>query len=293
MLPKLSRVLFAVFILLPCPGRADPLIIAHRGACAEAPENTIPAIRAAVKARADGIEWDTRTTSDGHLILQHDATLKRFVGKDVRVKDLSFDQARRYDVGSRFGKQFAGTGMPTLREAIEAALPGAIPFIERKTGSAEQHLEVVRSLKATDKVVVISFDWQFLLRLRQLEPKLKIGASGSKKPDKEHFETLRRLRPEYVVWEAGGLRKNDVAAFHRLGAKIVVWTVDAPDKIRKFASWGVDRIITNDPAGARKALRQPTRSFRNRTSPNPPDSPRKCKRFRSSSVFRSGSGPTA
>ena len=246
-----------LFAALSLAAEVKPLIIAHRGASVVAPENTVPAIQAAVKVGADGVEWDTRTTADGHLILQHDDTLKRFVGKNVKIADLTFQQARSYDVGSWFAKRFAGTKMPTLREALETALPRLMPFIERKSGSPEQHLKTIRQLEAIDKVAVISFDWNFLARLRQLEPKLKIGTLGSKTLKENHLAAIRILHPEYVIWKSKDLRKSDIQTLHNLGTKVIVWTVDDPQEIRKFTAWGIDGIITNNPAQTRKSLGNP------------------------------------
>lgn len=233
-----------------------PIIIAHRGASVAAPENTLAAIRAAHDAGADWVEWDTRVTADGVLILQHDETLERFLGEKGKVKivDLSFSETQAYDMGWWFDKRFEGEKMPSLAEAIKIALPDAVPLIERKTGSAKQHVDVIRELKVADQVVVQAFDWKFLEQLRQLAPEIEMGALGSKPIQEKQFKQLFKLNPEYVGWGKADLKLSDVERFHEKEIKVLVWTVDEEEEIRKFVSWGIDGIITNKPAETQKVV---------------------------------------
>lgn len=232
------------------------LIIAHRGASALAPENTLASIQAAAEAGADGVEWDTRVTADGILILQHDDTLERYLGKKGKVKvvEMTFAESQHYDLGWWFAKEFEGEKMPTLQQAIEASLPKLMPLIERKTGSAQQHVEVIRKLKVEDRVVVQAFDWKFLKDLRRLAPEIRMGALGSKPIKEKQFKQLFALQPEYVGWGSGDLKRSDVERFHQKGIKVLVWTVDGEKEIAKFVEWGIDGIITNDPGNTRKVV---------------------------------------
>ncbi|MFK5923361.1 MAG: glycerophosphodiester phosphodiesterase family protein [Verrucomicrobiota bacterium] len=233
-------------------------IIAHRGASAVAPENTLVAIKAAAEAGADWVEWDTRVTADGVLILQHDETLEKYLGKKgrVEIEKMKFEESQTYDVGWWFAKSFEGARMPSLQQAIEASLPKMLPLIERKSGSAQQHVEVIRKMKVEDQVVVQAFDWKFLKQLRQLAPEIKMGALGSKAIKEKQFKQLFELKPEYVGWGSGDLKRSDVERFHAKGIKVLVWTVDAEKEIRKFIEWGVDGIITNDPANTREVVEE-------------------------------------
>lgn len=235
-------------------GKKIPLIIAHRGASVEAPENTLAAIKAAHRAGADWVEWDTRVTADGRLLLQHDKTLEGFTGEKVAVETLAFEQARQYDVGSWFDQRFAGEKMPELAEAIGAALPGLVPLIERKTGSAEQHFKVLQGKDVMEKVVVQAFNWDFLQELRKLAPGLRLGALGEGGISDEKLATIAGLKVGFVGWKATDLKRGDVERLHGIGVDVAVWTVDDPLEIRKFVSWGVDAIITDDPANTRKVV---------------------------------------
>lgn len=235
----------------------SPLIVAHRGDSTNAPENTAAAIRAAVAAGADLIEFDTRETKDGDLLLFHDADLKRYTGQKTPFEALGFQEARQLDVGSWFDekKTFASERPPTLEEAIRFCLDGGkIPLIERKTGSAAAHLKVIRDLKAEDRVIVQAFDWKFLAEFRALAPEIPIGALGSKEIDAARVESLRALKPDWVGWNHEFLDPAGIATFHGLGAKVAVWTVNDLARIRQFSAWGVDAIITDRPGEARLAV---------------------------------------
>jgi len=254
----LYPLLFWLFVctgkLMSGEGKKLPIIIAHRGASLAAPENTLAAIRAALGTGAAWVEWDTRVTADGQLLLQHDDTLKRFTGEKVAVEGLTFAQARQYDVGAWFDEEFTGESMPGLGEAIEAALPDLVPLIERKSGSAEQHFKVLHGMGVLEKVVVQAFDWDFLRELRKLAPALRLGALGKEELSDEKLLAIAGLKAGFVGWKAADLKRGDVERLHGIGVDVAVWTVDDPGEVRKFVSWGVDAIITNDPANTRKVL---------------------------------------
>lgn len=234
-----------------------PLIVAHRGDSSNMPENTAASIRGGVASGADLIEFDTRATADGELLLFHDADLKRFTGAKTLFESLGFAEARQIDVGSWFDKQktFAAERPPTLEEAIRLCLEGGkIPLIERKTGSAEAHLKVIRDLNAADRVIVQAFDWEFLRAMRRLAPEIPIGALGDKNPDAARIAELAELKPDWIGWNQKYLTEDGVATFHGLGAKVAVWTVNDLARLRQFTAWRVDALITDRPREAREGL---------------------------------------
>ncbi|MCB1230780.1 MAG: hypothetical protein KDN19_10965 [Verrucomicrobiae bacterium] len=234
-----------------------PLIIAHRGDSANAPENTAASIRSAVAAKADLIEFDVRETSDGVLMVFHDKDLKRYTGAKTTFEALGFEEVRKLDVGSWFDaeKTFAEERPPTFEEAVRFCLEGeTMPLIERKSGPAEAYLKVIRDLKAEDRVIVQAFDWEFLRQLRKLAPEIVIGALGDKKPDAKRVAELKELRPQWIGWNQKYLTESSIDTFHDLGAKVAVWTVNDLARIRLFAAWGADGLITDRPGEAREAV---------------------------------------
>lgn len=235
----------------------SPLIIAHRGDSANAPENTVAAIRSALVAKADLVEFDVRETADGKLLLFHDKDLKRFTGQKTTFEALGFQEARKLDVGSWFNpeKSFADERPPTLEEAIRFCLEGgAMPLIERKTGTAAAHVEIIRDLKAEDKVIVQAFDWEFLHEMRKLAPEIVIGALGDKAPDAKRMAELKELGPQWIGWNQKYLTEPGIDSFHDLGAKVAVWTVNDLARLRQFTAWGVDGLITDRPGDARETV---------------------------------------
>ncbi len=141
-------------------------IIAHRGASAERPENTMAAIERAIEVEATGVEIDIRTTRDGHLVLLHDATVDRTTDGRGAVGEMTLEALRQLDAGSWFDPQYAGERAPTLAEAL-AACRGEVDVVldlkeeggvyaeriartVRRYGDAERTVVGVRSLEQVE-----------------------------------------------------------------------------------------------------------------------------------------------
>lgn len=226
-----------------------PIVIAHRGASAVAPENTRSAIVEAIRMKAPVIEFDVRATSDGELVLFHDDDLERLVGRKETVEETLWEEFEQLDVGMWFGDgTFAGEKSIRLSFAIELCHEGgAIPLIEHKSGTAEAYAKVLRELDAVDEVIVQSFNWNFLKQIQKELPGLAIGALGSKKTSAEKFAKLEALEPDWVGWKYQDIRSSDVEKFHDLGAKVALWTVNDPKVAATWVAAGVDAIITDVP----------------------------------------------
>ncbi len=221
--------------------------IAHRGASAVAPENTLPAIRIAIEAGASVVEFDVRETRDGELFLFHDATLDRLCGRGGSFDELRAEEVARLDVGKWFpGGRFAGERPPTLAEAVDFCLTrGVTPLIERKSGTPASYAGVLRELDAVDAVIVQSFDWDFVRAMRRELPGLRVGALG-KGSLADHREELETLSPDWIGWRDPDLDLSaDLAWVRQGGFLLAVWTVNDPARARLLVEAGVDRIITD------------------------------------------------
>mgnify|MGYP002860597589 CR=1 FL=1 len=243
------RTLICATLFMALPAIAEPLVIAHRGASAVAPENTVASIREALRLGAKVIEFDVRTTSDEEMVLFHDDELSRLVGRPDTIETLDWATVQTLDVGKWFSKgSFIGEAVPRFADAVKLVLDaGATPLIEHKTGDAADYARVIRSLAATDRVIVQSFDWKFLAALRQEIPEVKIGALGSKEFDEEKYTTLSGLRPDWVAWKQTDFLETDVPKVRTLGAKLALWTVNDPDIATLWLKRGADGIITDVP----------------------------------------------
>lgn len=227
----------------------DPLVIAHRGASAIAPENTASAIREAIRLGAKVIEFDVRVTSDGELVLFHDKELDRVAGRPGTIEASAWEAVQTFDVGTWFtGGKFAGEKVLRFDDAIRLCLDGgATPLIEHKTGSAKAYAAVIETLGVGDKVIVQSFDWDFLADFQKAMPGVLIGALGSKELTSDHLNDLKTLSPDWVGWNFNDLKDSDIPGLHALGATVVLWTVNDPDIAKTRVAAGVDGIITDVP----------------------------------------------
>jgi glycerophosphoryl diester phosphodiesterase len=252
----MTKPLLSVFLLMATSVHSEPLVIAHRGASAIAPENTASAIREALRLGAKVIEFDVRTTSDGELVLFHDKELDRLALRPGTIESLDWATVQTLDVGKWFTKgSFAGEPVPRFEEAVKLCLAGgAIPLIEHKTGDAGDYARVIRGLNAMDRVIVQSFDWKFLAEFRKAMPEVPIGALGGKEFDAAKRAELAALKPDWIGWNFKDLKESEVAFAHGLGAKLALWTVNDPAIAKSWVERGADAIITDVPDGIAGAL---------------------------------------
>lgn len=253
--------------------QAGPLVIAHRGFSGQAPENTLPAFRHALAARADLVELDYHHTADGVPVVLHDSTLDRTTdaralwgGKDLPVRFRKANELGVLDAGSWFGPAFAGTRLPTLSEALETIQAGGVTLIERKGGDAATLVRLLRDRGWLSDVVVQSFDWTFVREAHALAPDLVLGALGPpstwngrklEDPEKvlspEFVQAVEQLGARLVVWNRQVTRPA-IAHAHARGLRVWVYTINEPDEAAALVALGVDGIITDQPHAIRARL---------------------------------------
>jgi glycerophosphoryl diester phosphodiesterase len=266
---ELTPFLFAGLAPFGVPARsrhplvaAAPLLIAHRGGSALAPENTLAAFTQAVDAwAADMIELDVRVTSDGHCVVIHDATVDRTTDGTGAVATMTLAQLRELDAGYRFGERntfpFRGRGVviPTIDELFEA-VPRTPLTIEVKAGAAQAPLfAAIERHGATDRVVIAGmYDRdrtmfsqyrgavsasaeQFAAFYRMQALKLgrfwKLDADVVQIPE---FHGARRLVTQRLVRE-----------LHGQGVPVHVWTINQESDMQRLLDWSVDGIVTDRP----------------------------------------------
>lgn len=234
-----------------------PLVIAHRGASAYAPENTLAAFALAQRQGAAMIELDVQPTADGRLAVFHDDTTERWDGRARAAAACTLAELQALDIG--------GERVPTLEETFAFARETGIALnVELKApGTGARCAELVRQFGLVEQVLVSSFVPAALLELRAAAPAIRRGylmGTRSYRPDV-------RLRE---LWPFFGLRAVGAAAWHpyydlpqvarviplvlRAGYDVHVWTVDDPAVMRRMTALGVTGIITNKPDVALQAL---------------------------------------
>lgn len=232
----------------------DVLVLAHRGASRQAPENTLASLRAAIDLGADWAEIDVRLTRDGEIVLHHDADLQRTAGVPLRVSDSTLEQLRTADLGAKFGPKFAGERIATLQQATDLARGRLGLDIELKTSGPEDRLpeEVARLLAAAafeSECVVTSLDLDSVRRVRRAHPRLRIGAILA-----VSMGTPAVLDVDLFALRADLATESFVAEAHRRGKEVFVWTVNDPVAMSDWIDRGADGILTDDPETLRALL---------------------------------------
>ena len=243
------------------------LNIAHRGAAALAPENTMAAFAMAVELGADAIELDLHISRDGELVVIHDSTLDRTTDGEGPVHARSLQELKQLDAGRWFGESFAGQRIPTLAEVLDR-FSGKVPLaLEIKAGSAffpgieERVVSVLHEHQVVSRVAVASFDHHALLRLKDLEPGLRTGALLVGRPV-SMSAVAGPSKADAMAIEFSLVTKTEVDACRAAGLQLVVWVVNEPAQMRYFIDLGVDGIITDSPDLLRQVLSEQRESRR-------------------------------
>lgn len=230
---------------------ANPLLIAHRGAPRERPENTLPSFLRALELGADGIELDVHRSSDGVLIVHHDevpraiAPSGKLAGR--RIDSLTFDQLQGFSV--------EGTALiPTLAEVLAVVKGRALLFIEMKgAGIEEDVVDAIRASSAPDRCAVHSFDHEAVGRVHLMAPEIRCGILFDRAPG--DLRASVRASGALDIWQQWALVDAElVEEAHSLGGRVVPWTVNRPDAARDLARLGVDAICTDVLGEIRTAL---------------------------------------
>lgn len=248
-----------------------PLILAHRGASAYAPENTLAAFRLARELGADGIELDVQLSRDKIPVVIHDDMVDRTTGGRGRVADLTIGELARLDAGSWKTETYRGEPIPTFAQVLDGlsdwlypvgrARPGFVN-VELKTdriatdGLELETLNVIARYNVQDRILLSSFSPLALARARSINSRLPRGLLY----DPTLPVYLRRawlaflvnpqaLHPEHVM-----IDERYMAQARRRRLEVNTWTVDDPEEARRLARLGVHAIITNKPDVIRQAL---------------------------------------
>jgi len=239
-----------------------PAIIAHRGASAYAPENTLASFELALRQGADAVELDAKLTQDGHIVVIHDQSVDRTTMHSGWVRDLSLAQLRKMDAGSHFDIAFAGERIPTLDEVFKAV--GKLTYTNVELTNLLSPLDnlpqktaaLVKRHKILPRVWFSSFNPVALLRIHRLLPESPLGllawpgAAGwwARSP-------LGRIIPYHSLHIASKDAKPGlIKRMHRDQRKVFVYTVNLENDMLRLFEMGVDGIFTDDPLLARRVL---------------------------------------
>lgn len=223
------------------------LILGHRGAPAEAPENTLRAFELALRHGADGVELDVRPAEDGTPVVIHDDGLERTFGTAGLVSELSWPALQR----------LTGARLPSFEQAAAwAAASGAWLNVELKAGGVEE--EVIRILRdhgLLNRTFLSSFDERIVARVGRVAPDAVRFLLTETWDDAAH-DRLIRSEAAGVCLRVDAATPLALEVLRHEGLPVVVWTVDDPTRIRHLVAAGVAAIISNHPGTAVTARRE-------------------------------------
>ncbi|MFC9710260.1 glycerophosphodiester phosphodiesterase [Paenibacillus sp. NPDC056933] len=228
-------------------------IIAHRGASAICPENTMAAFERSLQLGATGIETDVQLSSDGRLVLIHDETLSRTAGTEGWVKDKSVEELRSLDAGIWFHANFAGERIPSLDELFDLVRGKNILLnLELKNGMVsykgmeEKIIKAVRDWDMEQQVILSSFNHASLVKCKRLAPEIRTALL--------YMEKLYRPYDYAAKLEASALHpyklavtQEEVASALAQGIATHPFTVNDPAEMQALINMGVQGIITDVP----------------------------------------------
>ncbi len=250
--------------------RSQPLVIAHRGSSAYAPENTLAAFECAVEQEADAIELDVDFTRDGHAIVMHDATIDRTTDGHGHVADLTLEEIRQVDAGSWKAAEFKGERVPLLEEVFEAVGQRLLIDVEIKgmallgSGLEAKVAALIDKYKLIDRVLLSSFNPLALRRVKQVNPRLACALIYA--PDMPTFLRDAWLAPLIPGLNArhphySQVNRAVVDKFHAQGLVVNTWTINQGGAIRAMLEAGVDGIIGDDPVLIHEMVEPPSGVF--------------------------------
>ncbi|MGJ4754144.1 glycerophosphodiester phosphodiesterase [Leptospira kmetyi] len=245
-----------------------PLVFAHRGFSGEFPENTMIAFRKAIDAKADLIELDVTLSEDREVIVIHDDDLDRTTKLVGNVRRFESEILSELDAGSWFSKKFRKEKIPFLRDVlllirksktdlnIEIKSTGMDSFVDARSIEVKV-LDLLRQSKLEDRIVISSFSWECLERIRTLHPKIKLGVlvgdeSGNVEEALAFAEKVGAWSVHPSTEDASEENLKRIAEKNFLS---VVYTVNKTEEMKRYLGRGADGLFTNFPKDMRKLLR--------------------------------------
>lgn len=230
-------------------------ITAHRGSSRTAPENTIPAIEAAVEEMADSVEIDVQMTADGVVVLGHDASLKRVAGVNRSIASMTFEELEKLDVGSWFSSEYAGTRIPSLSEVLElcsqkTSLNIEIKYVGKNSELPEKTAEMVREYGMENQCVITSTNLSYLKRVKEALPEIRTGYIISAAYG--NFYSSEDV--DFISIRSGLVTSALMQNAHEQGKAVYAWTVNTKSELERLTLLGVDGIITDRPVLAREIV---------------------------------------
>lgn len=240
------------------------LVVAHRGASALEPENTLASFESALRAGADVVELDVRLTADGIAVVLHDPDVAATTDGMGYVHELTVGQVKSLDASGGHG---LSQEIPTLAQALDLLavhdaaanleiknLPGEPAFDSPRESILEASVATVRASRFTGPVLVSSFNWLTIERCRDLAPEAHTGFLTIAPVDPwASLVYVRQHGHDFVLPQTPALAaagEEFVREAHEAGVRVGTWVADDEDLLATLFGWGVDAVASNDPLRA-------------------------------------------
>ena len=231
---------------MSAPGR--PLVVAHRGAAAVAPEHTIAAFERALELGADGLQLDVHLSRDEQPVVIHDFTLERTTDGAGAVRALRVPELKRLDAGRWFDGAFTGQRLQTLQEVLERFRGRARFWIELRGGAAlyptieERVVGLLEVYDVLERTLVQCFDLATLEAARRLSREARLGLLV-----RRPLDATADLAPALnaLCHAAATLGQGERAAIRAAGRECHVWNANEPALVDRLVEWGVEAIVTD------------------------------------------------
>jgi len=229
-------------------------IVAHRGASAVAPENTLAAVKQAIIDQADWVEIDVQETADGEVVVFHDSDFMKLANIDLKIWDATMGDLTQIDIGSHFAARFKAERVPTLRQVLAACKGKIRVIIELKYYGHDQQLEqrvaeIVEAGAMQAEIMLMSLKSDKVKKMKALRPEWQVGLLTS-----AAIGNLSSADADFLAVNQGLAKRQFVRSVHNKGKQVFVWTVNDATTMSRLIGRGVDGLITDQPALARTVL---------------------------------------
>jgi glycerophosphoryl diester phosphodiesterase len=245
-----------LWLLAASRSSEDGIVLAHRGAAAVRPENTLASFDKACEDHADYVELDVQETADGQVVVMHDSDYMKIAGNPLKVWDARLEQLAQIDIGTRFSPAYSDQRTPLLKEALRLCKGRAKVDIELKYYGHNQRLvqrviEIVEEEGMQDQVVLMSLHLPFVEEVKRFRPKWTVGLLAA-----VAIGDLSKVPADFLALNTRSVSSGLIDRAHRRGKTVYVWTIDHPVLMSYYLGMGVDGIITNRPGTARQVIEQ-------------------------------------
>jgi len=243
----------------PCK---KPLVVAHRGGGLLAPENTIAAFKNAIKLGVDRIELDVQLSKDNVVVVIHDEKINRTTNGKGRISDMTYAEMAVYDTGCKFSEKYRGEHIPVLEEVLELVNGKCTLLIEVKNpenmykGLEKKIADLISRYNAKSWCVVQSFEYESLYSLHKIDHEITLGLlMADARPGRPNYNNINISFISEININQRFANQKSIDFLHGLNKKTFIWTVNKCKRMQHLIRYGVDGIITDNPAMLQELMR--------------------------------------